>query len=68
MFRRFDFISGGMNKHSMIQRWTAIASIFIFTALIIAGCMKSASPQKQVTEVDPNVATEEVTLKVGGMV
>lgn len=67
MFRKFDFISGGSNKHPMIQRWTAIAGIFIFTALVIAGCMRSESSQKQVTAVDPDVATERITLKVGGM-
>ena len=68
MSRRFGLIFGGRDKHTMIQRRIAIAGIFILTVLAIAGCMRSASPQEQVTEIDPDAATEQITLKVDGMV
>ncbi|MFQ6042407.1 MAG: hypothetical protein ACE5PV_16245 [Candidatus Poribacteria bacterium] len=50
----------------MMQRMAIIVTIFVFVVLVIAGCKNTAS-QKQTAEVNPNMATEQVTLKVDGM-
>lgn len=53
-------------EHPMMQRMAIIVTIFVFVVLVIAGCKNTAS-QKQTAEVNPNMATEQVTLKVDGM-